>query len=288
MIKKQHGILALFMLPTLFFYIYFFISPVGSTVFNSFFEWNGMSAKVFIALENYTTLLSDNIFYKSLLHSFYWVLLVLVIQIPVGFLLAYFLSTEVKGFKFLRTVYFIPVVTSTVAVTLVFSFIYDPNFGILNSLLRDLGLGQLAKAWLSDPSTAIHAVSMPFVWQNIGLMMVIIYAGLQSVPNEIIEAAELDGVNAFQKIIHVIIPMIWSVILVCIVLGVTFAFKSFDYVLLLTRGGPLHQTEVSGSYMYLQGFDRMNYGYGNAIAVTMMVIVLILSVTINKLFKSKV
>ncbi|MBW4082224.1 carbohydrate ABC transporter permease [Paenibacillus sp. S150] len=288
MVKKQHWILVSFVLPTLLFYLYFFIAPVGSTVYNSFFEWNGMSAKVFIALENYVTLLGDTIFYKSLLHSFYWVLLVLVIQIPLGFFLAYFLSAEVKGFKFLRTVYFIPVVTSTVAVTLVFSFIYDPNFGILNALLRSVGLEQWATAWLSNPSTAIHAVSLPFVWQNIGLMMVIIYAGLQSVPGEIIEAAQLDGVNAFQKIVHVIIPMVWSVILVCIVMGITFAFKSFDYVLLLTRGGPLHQTEVSGSYMYLQGFDKMNYGYGNAIAVTMMVVVLVLSVAINKMFKSKV
>jgi raffinose/stachyose/melibiose transport system permease protein len=287
MVKPKPWILILFALPTVLFYWYFFISPLGNTVFNSFFDWNGMSDKSFIFLENYIALAQDKIFYRSLFNTFYWVFLVLIIQIPIGFLLAYFLYTKVIGFKFLRTVYFIPVVTSTVAIALVFSFIYEPTFGILNTLLHQIGLGNLATAWLSNTSTAMTAVSVPFIWSYIGLSMVILYSGLQSLSDEMLEAAELDGVNFLQRIFYIILPSIKSVMLVCIVLGISYAFKQFDFVLLLTNGGPIHRTEVTGTYMYIQGFQNMNYGFGNAIAVTMMVIVLVLSYGINKVMTSK-
>ncbi|MCM3714451.1 carbohydrate ABC transporter permease [Halalkalibacter oceani] len=287
MVKPKPWVLILFALPTVLFYWYFFISPLGSTIYNSFFEWNGLSDKTFIFLENYIALAQDKIFYRALLNTFYWVFLVLLIQIPVGFLLAYFLYTKVAGFKFLRTVYFFPVVTSTVAIALVFSFIYEPTFGILNTILHQVGLGNLATAWLSNPATAMTAVSVPFIWSYIGLTMVIIYSGLQSMPEEMLEAAELDGVNFFQRIYYIILPSIKSVMVVSLVLGISYAFKQFDYVLLLTNGGPIHRTEVTGTYMYNQGFQNMNYGFGNAIAVTMTVIVLIISFSINKAMTSK-
>ncbi|MCT2536675.1 sugar ABC transporter permease [Aquibacillus koreensis] len=287
MALQRKWILILFAAPTVLFYLFFFISPLLNTVYNSLFDWNGLSDKTFIFIDNYINLFQDEIFIRSLKNTFYWVFLVLFVQIPFGFFLAYFLYLKVKGFKFLRTVFFIPVVTSTVAVALVFSFIYEPNFGIINAFLREIGLGHLTTAWLSDELTAMTAVSVPFVWQNIGLMMVIIYAGLQSIPDEIIEAGEIDGVGFFQKIIHIVIPMIKNVLIVCLVLGVTYAFKLFDYVLLLTNGGPIHRTEVTGTYMYIKGFQELNYGYGNSIAVTMTIIVLFLSVIINKGLKSK-
>ncbi|MFB5662367.1 carbohydrate ABC transporter permease [Alteribacillus sp. HJP-4] len=287
MVQQQRWILIAFILPTLLFYTYFFLNPVASTFIDSFHEWDGISEKVFIFFENYITLLQDPIFYKSLLNTFYWVFLVIFLQIPIGFFLAYFIYQRVKGYKFLRTVYFIPVITSSVAISLAFSFIYEANFGILNSFLRMVGLDNLTKAWLTDPLTAMTAVSLPFVFNYIGLMMVILFAGLQSVPDELLEAGEIDGVNALQKIIYIILPSIRNVLLICLVLGISYAFKQFDYVLLLTNGGPVHLTEVTGTYMYKQGFEQSDYGYGNAIAVTMMVIVIGITLVINKVLKPK-
>ncbi|WP_035711851.1 carbohydrate ABC transporter permease [Salibacterium aidingense] len=284
---QQRWVLLAFILPTLLFYTYFFLMPVTSTLIDSFHEWDGISDKVFIFLENYITLLQDPIFYKSLVNTLYWVVLVIVLQIPIGFFLAYFIYQKIKGFKFLRTVYFIPVITSSVAISLAFSFIYEANFGILNSLLKLVGLDHLTTAWLTDPITAMTAVSLPFVFNYIGLMMVILFAGLQSIPDELIEAGEIDGVNALQKIIYIILPSVRNVLFICLVLGISYAFKQFDYVLLLTNGGPVHLTEVTGTYMYKQGFSQSNYGYGNAIAVTMMGIVIVITLVINKVLKPK-
>nr|WP_239534182.1 sugar ABC transporter permease [Thalassobacillus pellis] len=232
-------------------------------------------------------LLKDPIFYSALAHTLYWVALVILVQIPVGFLLAYFIYQKVKAYKFLRTVYFIPVITSSVAVSLAFSFIYEAQFGILNSFLKLIGLDQFTTAWLTDPNTAMTAVSLPFVWNYIGLMMVILFSGLQSVPDELLEAGKMDGVNSWQKIAYIILPSIRNVLVICFVLGISYAFKQFDYVLLLTNGGPVHQTEVTGTYMYKQGFDESRYGYGNAIAITMMFIVIVFTAIVNKVLQSK-
>lgn len=288
MVQQQNRwILALFALPTLLFYGYFFLNPVYSTFHNSFFEWNGISPREFIFLGNYIELIQDPIFFHALKNTFYWVFLVIAVQIPVGFFLAYFLYQKIRAFKFLRTVYFIPVITSSVAVSLAFSFIYQSHFGILNSFLRLIGLDNLTTAWLSNPATSMTAVSLPFVWNYIGLMMVILYSGLQSMPEELLEAGEIDGVNAWQKIVYIVLPCLRNVLLICLVLGITYAFKQFDYVLLLTNGGPVHQTEVTGTYMYKQGFEQSRYGYGNSIAVTMMIIVIALTLLVNKILKPR-
>ncbi|MBM7540302.1 carbohydrate ABC transporter permease [Amphibacillus cookii] len=286
MAQKNRWTLVFFAIPTLLFYFYFFISPLANTFYVSFFDWDGLSEQFFVGLNNYIELFQDPIFYSALWNSFYWVILVVLIQIPIAFFLAYFLYQRVKGFRLLRTIYFVPVVTSSVAISLAFSFIYNAQFGILNSFLNMIGLGDLTTDWLSNPSTAVTAVAIPFVWQFIGLMMIILYSGLQAIPDDLIEAGEVDGVNAVQKIIYIILPSMKPVLSMCLILAITYAFKQFDYVLLLTGGGPVYLTEVSGSYMYNQGFSENNYGYGNAIAVAMMVIVVIIAFVINKIFKT--
>jgi len=286
MVQKKRWTLVFFAIPTLLFYFYFFISPLANTFIVSFFEWDGLSEQIFNGINNYIQLLQDPIFYSALWNTIYWVILVLLVQIPIAFFLAYFLYQKVKGFRLLRTLYFIPVVTSSVAISLAFTFIYNPQFGILNTFLDMIGLGNLTTDWLADPSTAVTAVALPFVWQFIGLMMIILYSGLQSIPEELIEAGEVDGVNAVQKIIYIILPSMKPVLAMCLILAITYAFKQFDYVLLLTGGGPVYLTEVSGSYMYNQGFSENNFGYGNAIAVAMIFIVVIISFFINKLFKT--
>jgi raffinose/stachyose/melibiose transport system permease protein len=270
-------------MPTLLLYLYFFLSSIGEVVYYSFFEWNAISPKEFLFLDNYIRLFQDPVFYRALLNTVYLLAFLTLLMIPLALLLAYLLYTEVRAFKFLRTVYFIPVVISSVATALMFQFIYENNFGILNALLRKLDLGDYTRVWLSDSSTAMAAVSMPLVWSQVGLMMIILLAALQGISPEVLEAAEIDGANAFQKLVRVIMPMISGVIGICLMMAITNSFKQFDFILILTQGGPIHRTEVTGSYMYNQGFSRMNYGYGSTIAVAIMAV----SVTISVLVRSR-
>lgn len=269
-------------LPTVAFYAYFFIGPLGSTVFYSFFEWNAISAKKFVVVDNYIRLFQDPVFYTALRNTLYLAFLTLAVLIPLSFILAYLLYLQAKGHSFFRTLYFVPVVISTVSVSLIFSFIYEPNFGILNTLLRDIGLPDWTRAWLSDKSTAMTAVSIPFIWQHIGLMMIILLAGMQGIAEETLEAAEIDGVNAWQKVWHIVIPSIKEVLQVAVILSITYAFKIFDHILLLTQGGPIHRTEVTGTYMYIEGFRNLKYGYGSTIAVTIMALALLLSYLVKR------
>lgn len=283
MIKQKRRVIVLFSLPALALYAYFFLSPIGEVAYISFFDWDAISPKRFLGLDNYAELLYDPVFYKALLNTLYLLLLLLVVQIPLALLLAYLLFTEVKAFKFLRTIYFIPVIVSSVAIALVFQFIYEFNFGILNTLLEAVGLEQWKKVWLSNPETAMTAVSLPLVWKYVGLMMIILLAALQGISQEVLEAAEIDGANAFQRLVRVIIPMIAGIIGLCVVLAVTSAFKQFDFILILTQGGPIHRTEVTGSYMYNEGFTGMNYGYGSTIAVAIMMIAVVITLVVKRL-----
>lgn len=253
-----------------------------NTFYYSFFDWNAVSAKRFVFFQNYMELVRDKVFYIALGNTLYLAFLTLIILIPLSFLLAYLLYLQVKGYKFFRTLYFIPVVISTVAASLIFSFIYEPNFGILNTLLQNIGLQDWTRAWLSDKETAMTAVSIPFIWQHVGLMMIILLAGLQAMSEEALEAAEIDGVNAWQKIWYVVLPSIKDVFQVVVIFSITYAFKIFDHILLLTRGGPIHRTEVTGTYMYIEGFNNLRYGYGSTIAVTIMVLALLLAFLVKR------
>jgi raffinose/stachyose/melibiose transport system permease protein len=285
--RQQRLVIATFTLPALLLYAYFFLSPIGEVVYYSFFDWDAISPKVFVGLENFRKLFTDPVFYRSLLNTLHLLAFLIFLMIPVALVLAYLLYTEVRGFKFLRTVYFIPVIVSSVATALMFQFIYENYFGILNTLLRKIGLGAYTRVWLSDPATAMSAVSMPLVWGQLGLIMMILLAGLQGLSAEVLEAAEIDGANAFQKLTRVILPMISGVIGLCLVLAVTNAFKTFDFILILTQGGPLHRTEVTGSYMYNEGFNLMHYGYGSAIAVSIMAIAVVISVMVKRVSSRK-
>ncbi len=265
--------LLVFTIPAIILYGWFFAAAVGETVFYSFFQWNAITDPVFIGIQNFVDLVQDPVFVRALVNTAYMTALLLFVQLPVALLLAWFLYRKVRGHGFLRTIYFIPVVISSVAVALLFSFLYETNFGLINSALRSFGLGGFARNWLGDEATAMTAVTLPLIWTHYGLMMIILLAAMQGLSKEVLEAAEVDGVNARQRLWHVVLPMIRGAIGVCIILSLTTALKVFDFVLLLTQGGPANLTQVTGSYLYEQGYQQFRYGYGSAIATTIMFIV---------------
>ncbi len=277
-------VLAAFLLPAAALYGWLFVGAVGQTVLYSFYDWNAVSDPVPAGLDNFTRLASDPVFGQALVNTLYMTVLLVFVQLPGAFLLAWFLYRRVRGWRFLRTVYFLPVVISTAAVALLFGFLYEPNFGVLNALLERLGLDDLGRDWLGDPLTAMTAVSVPLLWKEVGLMMIILLAAMQGLPGEVLEAAEIDGVNGYQRLRHVVLPLLSRAIGLCLLLCITTAFKVFDFVLLMTGGGPGNRTEITGSYLYAQGFQRFEYGYGSAVAVVITGVVVVV-VSIPRLFR---
>lgn len=265
--------LVVLVLPALALYGWFFVSPIIQNGFYSLFDWNSISPAVFVGLDNYVALAQDPVFHRALINTGYMLVLLLGVLLPIAFLLAWFIYRQIPGHAFLRTVYFVPYVISSVAIALLFSFLYEANFGLINSALRSWGWDHLALDWLGNPTTAMTAVTLPLLFSHFGLIMIILLAGMQGLPSEILEAAEVDGVNGFQRIIYVVLPLLRGSIGVCALLLVTTAFKVFDFILLLTRGGPAHLTEVTGSYLYNAGYQQFKYGYGSAIASTILIIV---------------
>jgi raffinose/stachyose/melibiose transport system permease protein len=272
--------LLLFMLPALVLYALFFIYPFIQTFLASFTQWNGITPPVFVGLANYTALFHDSVLMSGIVRILIWAALAVIIKVGLGFVFAAILRDRPRGYKFFTAVFFFPVVISSAAMSLVFSLVYDNNIGIVNQGLKAVGLGFLQHAWLSDPHTAFYAAIAVPIYQDIGFFMVIFLATMQNIPNEYYEAARIDGANPFQIFFRMTVPLSRRSLRVCIVLAVTTAFKTFDYIFLLTGGGPGNSTQVPATWMYLQTFESFKYGYGDAIAMLIFVLSSLASVLV--------
>jgi raffinose/stachyose/melibiose transport system permease protein len=262
----------LFALPALALYLLFFIYPFIQTLLSSFTQWNGITAPVFTGLANYARLFHDSVLVSGIVRILIWAGLAVVIKVALGLIFAALLRDRPRGYKFFTSVFFFPVVVSSSAMSLVFTLVYDNDIGLVNHVLRAVGLGFLGQAWLSNPHTAFYAAIAVPIYQDIGFFMVIFLAALQGIPNEYYEAARLDGANPVQAFFRITVPLSLGSIRVCVVLAVTTAFKTFDYIFLLTSGGPGNATQVPATWMYLETFQSFNYGYGDAIAILIFVL----------------
>ena len=199
--------------------------------------------------------------------------------------LALILAKGVKGESFFRTAFFIPMVVSTVVIAQLFLKIYNPNYGLLNTMLESLGLGRWANEWLGDPKIAIWAVFIPLIWQYIGYHMLLFYGAIKSLSTDILEAARIDGANYFQISTRIILPLIVPMIETCVVLAVVGSLKTFDFVYVMTNGGPVGATEVPSTIMYDLLINRSVYGEGRAAAVFIVVECLLFTVVLRYAFK---
>jgi ABC-type sugar transport system permease subunit len=265
-----------FVLPALFLYAIFFIYPFLRTIYLSMTDWNGVLASNFTGLENYKRLLNDPLMWNSLRNNVIWVIFGTAAPIIIGLFLSVVLWSGARGSLLFRTIYFLPVVVSPVVIGVIWSWIYNPIFGVLNKSLKILGLGNLAKGWLGEPSTALYAVLVTAIWSYIGFCVVVLYSGLQKVDTQLVDAAKIDGANAWTRFRHVIIPQISSVLTMVLVYTVIGGFNVFDLVWIMTRGGPNNASEVIASYTYQTAFTgESEVGYGSALSVVMTVIALI-------------
>jgi raffinose/stachyose/melibiose transport system permease protein len=267
--------------PTLLIYLVYVIYPIFATFYYSLFNWNGIQAeKTFIALNNYSTLLSDKVFWMTISNNMLLVIASVVTQIPLGLIMALILFAPLRGMRIFRTVYFLPLLMSTVAVGILWTFIYDPMFGIVNKLLEVIGLSSWQNGWLGDPKTAFIAVIVTICWQYTPFYMILFRAAISGIPDEIYEAAEIDGCSGWKKFWSITLPLIKPTIITSSVLSVIGSLKYFDLIFVMTAGGPSSSTELMATYMYKQAFSKFNMGYASSISFTMFAIAFVVALII--------
>jgi raffinose/stachyose/melibiose transport system permease protein len=279
-----------FTFPTFLLYTVIVVVPIFFSVRYSTLQWNGFSEGKFIGLLNYKNLFINNTdgFMQSVINSLVLAIISVGIQLPISLLLALTLARGIRGERFFRTVYFIPVIISTVVIGQLWMKIYNSDYGMLNTVLRAVGLGSLTNAWLADTKTALACVFVAMLWQYVGYHMLLLYAGAKSISPDIFEAARIDGAGELAMAFRITIPLMKPILCVCIIFAVTGSFKAFDLVYVMTNGGPLHSTELPTTLMYTTIFSRYQYGYGSAMAIFIIVECLVFTLVINKLFDKNV
>lgn len=269
---------AVMLAPALLLCGIFIFIPAGLTIVGSFFTF-GLTSQgwVFNGVGNYVRAASDPIFWVALKNNVIIVVGSIVLQVGIGTVLAAILDRGIPtGKTFFRTIIFMPMVVSAVAVAIIWLIILDPNIGILNAIVKSLGLTPPGRGWLGDPDISIYVVLVVAAWQYTGFMMVLVLAGLQGIPKELYEAAELDGARGLKAFWYVTLPSIRNILIVAILITTIGGFKVFDFIYVLTQGGPANATQVLGTYIYLQAFTLTNMGYANAIAVVLLAIAVVL------------
>ena len=246
--------------------------PILSTIHYSVSSWNGISKNMtWVGFDNYLRLLKDPYFYSSLKNNLLVIAVSLLIQLPLSFFTAYSVfKVKTQWAEMTKVIFYIPGILSMVMIGLLWRFIYDYQYGPLNTLLRAIKLPNLAHVWLTDPHTAMSAILVVIIWVYFGYHCVIHSAGINSLPIEIMEAARIDGAKNWVLISQVIIPMLSEVIRVTLIISLIGSFQLFDLIWIITGGGPFHQTDVLATYMYNQAFQVREFGYAGAIAVVIL------------------
>lgn len=278
----------IFTFPALLIFLLIVISSIVMSFYYSMTEWDGISGKVFVGLDNYKSLFFYNKdgFLKALGNSLILAGLSIVGELVPATALAIILARGVKWEGVFRTVFFIPVLLSSVVLGQLWGMIYNPTYGLLNSVLLKAGFIKSAVAWLGSPKTALVCTFGVVIWQYIGYHMLLIYSGIKRIPQDIFEAAEIDGATRLQTAFRIIIPLALPTIKTSMVLAVIGSLKMFDLVYVLTGGGPNHATEVASTLMYTSIFKKNLYGYGSSMAIFIVVECLVFTILLN-LWKPK-
>lgn len=284
--KKNDWAAYLYILPLLLLSFVLVYYCIINTVMVSFTDWDGMSGTYnIVGFQNYAKMLTDQVFWKSVTNNIIFFVGTVFIQAGLGFLLAVLLKMKLPGSNLFKAVYFMPIAMATSIITAVFKIIMDPTNGALNQFLRAIHLDGLAMSWLGDPKIALFSVIVVNIFQWMGFSMITYYAGLMSLPEDVYEAAKIDGAGFWRTLVSVTFPMVKGTTNVLIVLGIVGSSKTFDLVKLLTAGGPGRTTTVMNTYLYEKAFNDFNAGGAASIGVAILVIAMIMSFLQIKLGK---
>ncbi len=280
-VARSRAAIAGLIVPGLCVLTFSLVVPLGFSAYFSITDSAGFGEYHIVGADNYREILGDEVFWRSLRNVVLLIAVTIFLQNPIAFVLAAVLSRlSARVSRILRTVYFVPAVLSLVVVAKLWVDVFNPTFGVLDKLLRAVGLDALAVSWLSNPRTAVAAVLWIIVWQGFGWALLFYYAALMTVPRELEDAARVDGASWPQIYRHVIIPYIAPVIAAVIVNDVISSMKQMELIYLTTAGGPGQLTQFLGVYLYQKAFVTGEYGYGNALSVVFVVVSLVLSLVV--------
>ncbi|MBY9080724.1 sugar ABC transporter permease [Paenibacillus sp. HN-1] len=276
---KKPGLQILFMLPAFLIFSVFIVIPMLSSFYFSLTDWNGLNPHShFIGLKNYQNIIHDSEVWIALKNTIIFAILVTVLQNILSLVLAMLLDGAGWLARFLRVFYLIPALLSALAIGFVWSYMYNPVFGVINMALENIGLGSWAQDWLGDPKWSMYSVVFTNIWQWTGLSLVIYLAGLQAIPGDLYEAADIDGANRWHQFKQITFPLIAPAFTVNILISIIGSFKVFDIIFVMTKGGPGTATESLAILLYKKAFNYNEMGYGTAIAIVMFFIILFISV----------
>lgn len=288
LVKKKGRVLPfVFLAPAFVLYAVFFVYPFVFTTLLSFQEWDMLSPdKSFVGWDNYASLLNDDVFWMSLKNTFAYMLMTVPISCAIGLILALLLESLLRGKMLYRFVFYLPVVSSIAVVSIVWSLMYDPQHGIINELLKIIGVE--VPNWLSQASSSLWAIAMVGIWKSFGYEMLLYISGLKSIDKGLYEAASIDGAGRFRKLIHLTIPLLSPITLFIFIVGIINSFQSFALIKIMTDGGPNNSSNMLVYQLYQEAFQFFNVGKAAAISVVLFLIVTAMTIIQLRLSKNAV
>ena len=274
-----------FLVPATLVYVLTVIYPAVRVIQYGFFNWQTGGPLKWAGLSNYAAMFHDPVFVGSVEHTAELLAGAMVIQIPLGFLFALLIFKRYPGHRLYRTVYFIPVVLSTVVIGELWTEVYATPYGLLNAVIRLLHLGNGAQSWLGDPKTALWSVIVVVGWQYVGLYVLIFLSAMQAIPRALFEAAALDGAVGWAQTRRLTIPVLLDTFKLASILLVTGSVQYFNLIWVMTQGGPANASQVIASYMFIQAFTNNQLGYASAVATFMLLSSLVLAIALQRLFR---
>jgi raffinose/stachyose/melibiose transport system permease protein len=252
--------------PAFLLYSLYLIYPVVYSLYYSFSDYDGLKTPKLIGLANYSTMAHDTLFWSSLRNTAIILIIALIVLIPLAFLLAALLSGDIRGSAAMRPLIFAPAIVAPILVGLIWIYILDPHIGLINAVLAAAGVPARPE-WIGGTTLSPYSMAGVYIWEQVGFIVTIFYAGIRSLPEDVIEASALDGASAMQRLRYIIVPMLQETFGIVTALVFTGVFKIFELVYELTGGGPVHLSETLVSYTYGVTFAELRYGYGMALSV---------------------
>lgn len=278
---KKAKILSVFLLPNFIGMLVFLIVPMIASLVLSFTDWDMLSEVEFVGLENYVTILQDEVFYEALIHTITFIVLYLPSVIIISLSIALVLNSRIKGVVFFRALQFLPVITSWVAISMIWMWLFNPEYGLINYALSLIGID--GPAWLHDPNWAMIAIIMTSVWKDIGFVMVIFLSGLQNIPEHYYEAAKIDGAGGIRRFFNITWPLLTPTTFFVLIISMINSFQVFDQVLVMTDGGPAGSTSVLVEQIYKNAFKYYKMGYAAAFSMILFIIIFAFTFIQNRL-----
>lgn len=263
----------LFLLPPLLLYTALVIYPVIQGVYFSFYKWNGLGPLTnFVGITNYITLIHDPVFVSAFGHNWLIAFLSVVLQLPLALALALLVGRGLRGRGIFRVILFLPYVLSEVVTGVIWTFIYRADGGLVNLILQALAPAFKNISWLGNIDTVMYAIFVTLTWKYFGLYLILYIAGLQNIPEELEDAARIDGATGWQVIRHIVLPLLGPTTRLTIFLSIVGSLQVFDLVWIMTTGGPVNASQTMATYLYSFGFRRFQLGYGSSVAVVIFLV----------------